>query len=60
MKNIKQLQLVSLFAGFLMLACVMALGGYAAMSGNNKTFKVASETNLNQKIIVADSVSKVN
>jgi hypothetical protein len=43
-----------------MLACVMALGGYAAMSGNNKTFKVASETNLNQKIIVADSVSKVN
>ncbi|EAY27511.1 hypothetical protein M23134_06912 [Microscilla marina ATCC 23134] len=49
-----------MFAGFLMFACLIALGGYAAMSGNKKTFKATSATNLNQKITVTDSVQKAN
>ncbi|WP_299460254.1 hypothetical protein [uncultured Microscilla sp.] len=60
MKNIKQWQLVSMFAGFLMFACLIALGGYATMSGNKKTFKATSTTNLNQKITVTDSIKKTN
>lgn len=60
MKNIKQLQLVSLFAGFLMFACLLALGGYAAMGGNKKTFKATNALDLKQKITVADSVKKMN
>lgn len=61
MKNVKQFQLVSILSGFLMLACVLVLGGYAAMSKQpKKTFKAANATNLNQKVITPDSTKRVN
>ena len=61
MKNVKQFQLVSILSGFLLFACVLTLGGYAAMNRKQKqTFKAASATTLNQKIITPDSTKRVN
>lgn len=58
MNSIKRLQLISLFSGFLMIACVVMLGGYIAIGTTGikqKAFKVKSTSTLSKKVITPDS-----